>query len=257
MVYGIDKFKQYFGEYTGQYVFIGGTACFILLNDVGLDFRATKDLDMVLLIEAINEEFGITFWRFIQDGGYENKQKSIGEDQFYRFSNPSEPDFPSMIELFSRKSKNLKFEFDTGLTPIHLSESVASLSAILLNDSYYELLVQGKTIVDGYSVLSIEYILLFKMKAWLDLLERKENSEHIDSRDINKHKNDIFRLVINISPSRKVSVSDEIQNDIITFLKKITEEKIDLKNLGIRAVSIKEILDRIKKTYDIITEDTL
>jgi hypothetical protein len=253
MVYGIDKFKQYFGEYTGQYVFIGGTACFILLNDIGLDFRATKDLDMVLIIEAINEEFGTTFWKFIQDGGYEHKQKSAGEEQFYRFSNPSEPGFPSMIELFSRKSKNFKFEFETGMTPIHLSESVASLSAILLNDSYYDLLIQGKTIVDGYSVLSIEYILLFKVKAWLDLLERKENNEHIDSRDINKHKNDIFRLVINIVPSIKVSISDEIQNDITTFLKRITKESIDLKNLGIRAVSLDDILNIIKKTYGSIS----
>lgn len=253
MVYGIDKFKQYFGDYTGQYVFIGGTACFILLNDIGVDFRATKDLDMVLIIEAINEKFGIIFWRFIKDGGYENKQKSTGEDQFYRFSNPSKPGFPSMIELFSRKSMNLKFEFDTGLTPIHLSQSVASLSAILLNDSYYDLLVQGKTIVDGYSVLSIEYILLFKMKAWLDLLERKEYGENIDSRDINKHKNDIFRLVINISPSSKVYVSDEIQKDITTFLERITEERIDLKNLGIRGVSLEDILNRLKKIYGNIT----
>ncbi len=148
---------------------------------------------------------------------------------------------------------NLKFEFDTGLTPIHLSQSVASLSAILLNDSYYDLLVQGKTIVDGYSVLSIEYILLFKMKAWLDLLERKEYGENIDSRDINKHKNDIFRLVINISPSSKVYVSDEIQKDITKFLERITEERIDLKNLGIRGVSLEDILNRLKKIYGNIT----
>ncbi|MGH4122490.1 MAG: hypothetical protein ACREV6_06135 [Clostridium sp.] len=121
---------------------------------------------------------------------------------------------PSMIELFSRKSKDLKFEFETGMTPIHLSESVASLSAILLNDSY----IQGKTIVDGYLVLSIEYILLFKVMAWLDLLERKENGEHMDSRDIT------------------------------TFLKRITEERIDLKNLGIRAVSLNDILILIEPT---------
>lgn len=76
------------------------------------------------------------------------------------------------------------FHFDSVLTPIHVSESVTSLSAILLNDAYYELLVEGKTLVDGYSVLSIEYILLFKMKAWVDLLERKENGEQIDSREI-------------------------------------------------------------------------
>ena len=27
MVYGLEKFKEYFADYTNQYVFIGGTAC--------------------------------------------------------------------------------------------------------------------------------------------------------------------------------------------------------------------------------------
>lgn len=257
MVYGIDKFKEYFADYTGQYVFIGGTACYILLNDIGSSFRATKDLDMVLLIEAIDENFGIIFWKFIEDGGYVHKQKNTGEDQFYRFSNPTKTGFPIMIELFSRKSEKLKLYFDSVLTPIHVSESVTSLSAILLNDAYYELLVEGKSLIDGYSVLSIEYILLFKMKAWVDLLERKENGEQIDSRDVNKHKNDIFRLLVNISPSSKVGVSYPIKEDIIKFLDKISGEKIDLKNLGIRTVSFDELLDRIKKLYNNTTEDTL
>lgn len=54
-----------------------------------------------------------------------------------------------MIELFSRKSANLKFHFDSVLTPIHVSESVISLSAILPNDAYYGLLAEGKSLVDG------------------------------------------------------------------------------------------------------------
>ena len=28
MVHGIEKFMEYFSDFTGQYVFIGGTACF-------------------------------------------------------------------------------------------------------------------------------------------------------------------------------------------------------------------------------------
>lgn len=95
------------------------------------------------------------------------------------------------------------------------------------------------------------------MKAWVDLLERKENGEQIDSRDVNKHKNDIFRLLVNISPSSKVGVSYPIKEDIIKFLDKISGEKIDLKNLGIRTVSFDELLDRIKKLYNNTTEDTL
>ncbi|MCT4634496.1 MAG: hypothetical protein N4A76_17425 [Firmicutes bacterium] len=73
MVYGIDKFKEYFADYTGQYVFIGGTACAILLDEMGAEFRATKDLDMVLIIEEIDGEFGERFWSFIEDGKYEHR----------------------------------------------------------------------------------------------------------------------------------------------------------------------------------------
>ncbi len=249
MVQGLDKFREYFGDYTGQYVFIGGTACDVLLDDMGASFRATKDLDMVLLIEALDETFGITFWEFIEDGGYQHKHKSTGKDQFYRFSRPRSSDFPAMIELFCRKSDRMKLDFDSFLTPIHISDSITSLSAILLNDEYYELLLQGKTVVDDVSVLSIEYILLFKMKAWMELSERKKNGERIDTRDVTKHKNDIFRLLIYISPSIKVEINDEIQEDLIKFMDMILKETVNLRDLGITNVSFDELMDRIKNIY--------
>lgn len=48
MVKGIEKFREYFSDYAGQYVFIGGTACDIILGTRDVDFRVTKDLDIVL-----------------------------------------------------------------------------------------------------------------------------------------------------------------------------------------------------------------
>lgn len=248
MVYGIEKFKEYFNDYTGQYVFIGGTACDILLDEMGVPFRATKDLDMVLIIEALEESFGLKFCKFIEAGGYEHRQKSTGEEQFYRFSKPSKIEFPVMIELFSRKPE-IKLHFDSILTPIHISDSVSSLSAILLNDDYYNLLLEGKSIVEGYSVLEIEYVMLFKIRAWLDLTDRVENGEKIDSKTIKKHKNDVFRLLINVLPSSRVEVVDEINADINRFLKKIMDDKPDLKNLGIRTVSFEELVQRIRDMY--------
>ena len=62
MVHGLEKFKEYFGNHTNQCVFIGGTACAILMDELGALFRATKDLDMVLIIEALDSSFGETFW---------------------------------------------------------------------------------------------------------------------------------------------------------------------------------------------------
>jgi predicted nucleotidyltransferase len=57
MVHGLEKFKEYFGDHTHQYVFIGGTACDILMDELGVPFRATKDLDIVLIIEALDSSF--------------------------------------------------------------------------------------------------------------------------------------------------------------------------------------------------------
>lgn len=65
MVRGIEKFKEYFADYTDQYVFIGGAACVILVEDIGGKFRATKDLDTVLLVEELDDAFAIRFWEFI------------------------------------------------------------------------------------------------------------------------------------------------------------------------------------------------
>ena len=73
MVKGLDTFQKYFADYEEQYVLIGGAACDILFESNEVNFRATRDLDMVLIIEALTPEFGEKFWKFIVDGKYRNK----------------------------------------------------------------------------------------------------------------------------------------------------------------------------------------
>ena len=68
MVKGIDTFRRYFADCEEQYVLIGGAACDIIFESNDTQFRATRDLDMVLIIEALTPEFGEKFWEFIQNG---------------------------------------------------------------------------------------------------------------------------------------------------------------------------------------------
>ena len=192
MVKGMDKFREYFAEYADQYVLIGGAACDISFNESNMDFRATKDLDMVLIVEAQTKEFAQRFWEFIKQGQYRNRTGRDGKTQFYRFDKPQEDGFPVMIELFSRAAWELKPE--SVLTPVHIDDMVSSLSAILLNDAYYDLLLKESSIINGISVLKPTGLLLFKAKAWIDLKQRAEQGELIDSRNIKKHKNDILRI---------------------------------------------------------------
>lgn len=83
-----------------------------------------------------------------------------------------------MIELFRRKPYNFDLKFQTGLTPIRIEDSILSLSAILLDYIYYNILLISRKVVDGYSVIDIETVVLFKIKAWLDMKEKLENGQH-------------------------------------------------------------------------------
>ena len=248
MVKGIDVFRDYFRDYTDEYVLIGGAACDISFQDYGSDFRATKDLDMVLIVEALNSEFGERFWEFIRDGGYQNRAKSSEIPQFYRFDKPSAAGFPSMIELFARADWIL--DNRTELMPIHIDDRLSSLSAILLNASYYKLLLDGRVTVDGFSVLKPSCLIPFKAKAWIDLNQRAQAGEHVDSRDMKKHKNDIIRLASEL-PLDRCELPEEIRADMLTFiaLTEITQQ--DIRNMGIKGVTAEEIIQILLSTYNI------
>lgn len=137
MVKGLSTFREHFAGWDDRYVLIGGTAVEAALDGVGLTARATKDLDVVLLVESLDADFGHVFWDFVLAGGYEHKHRSSGEVCFYRFDKPKAPSFPSQIELFSRRSDGLTLPDNAELTPLPVADEVSSLSAILLDDDYY------------------------------------------------------------------------------------------------------------------------
>lgn len=57
-----------------------------------------------------------------------------------------------MIELFAKCPDFLKGREGIDVAPIHVDENISSLSAILLDDAYYSLFLQGIRTVDGVSV---------------------------------------------------------------------------------------------------------
>ena len=86
MAIGIEVFRKHFENFQEQYVVIGGTACELLLSDEALDFRQTRDIDMVLIVEALTKEFVEAFWDFIGKGGYEPWTRKDGEPQSHSHS---------------------------------------------------------------------------------------------------------------------------------------------------------------------------
>lgn len=252
MVTGFTKFKERFRGFENQFVVIGGTACDLIMENEELPFRATKDIDLVLIVESITSDFGKQFWEYIKEAGYEHKNKSTGEAQFYRFTSPRSKEYPYMIEIFSRNPEFITLHEDAVLTPLPIDEEILSLSAILLNETYYELLKNGQIIIDGIPVLKATCLIPFKVKAWLDLSERKAKGESVDSKNIKKHKNDVFRLAQLITADTRQILSAEIMEDMKLFLTEMKNEDIDMKSLGIRGRNKEKIIELLFKCYGIL-----
>lgn len=247
MVKGLDTFRKYFEKYEEQYVLIGGAACDIVFESNDTVFRATRDLDMVLIVEALTLKFGEKFWDFIQDGKYRNKATNGEKPQFYRFDKPEDDSFPKMVELFCRSDFELREM--TGITPIHIDDTVSSLSAILLNDDYYKVLLAGKVIADGLSVLRPEYLILFKAKAYLDLKQRKENGEKIDSDDIKKHKKDILRIAAELMLEGVTVLPETVKTDIDSFIESLEQEPFDANSLKNYGLSNQDVIDTLSRIF--------
>ncbi len=251
MVLGIDSFRKWFKGCEDQYAIIGGTACDLLMTDSGLDFRATKDIDLVLIVEAVDAEFANRFWDYVVAGGYEHRNKNTGEPQFYRFRNPQSREYPMMIELFTRKPDTISLPENAVLTPLPIDEEISSLSAILLNDDYYKFLKQGRKQISDVTILDAPYLIPFKAKAWIDLSERKAAGELVDSRNIRKHMNDVFRLseLLDQSQEHLEHMPVTVSNDMRSFIERVIREDVDLKQLGIRGKTIQSILDQLMVIY--------
>ena len=91
----------------------------------------------------------------------------------------------------------------------------------------------------------------FKAKAWLDLKERKLNGDQVDSKNIKKHKNDVFRLAQLITVNTRQVLSSEIAEDMKKFLSEIADETVDLKSLGIRGTDKQKIIDMLYLCYNL------
>ena len=249
MVIGLESFKRHFQGFENEYIIIGGTACDIIMESEGMPFRATKDIDMVLIVEALTIEFMKRFWDYIREAEYQHQNKSTGKPQFYRFTHPKNGEYPAMIELFSRKIDSFVEDPTARITPIPVDDEISSLSAILLNDEYYDFLKHGQVIIDGIPVLKAEYIIPFKAKAWLDLTDRKSKGEPVDSKSIRKHKNDVFRMAVFLTSESRVSAPEEIKQDMGEFLESMKAETIDIKSLGISGEGKDKLMELLEHCY--------
>ena len=260
MVKGLNVFREYFKGYEGSYVIIGGTACNVYEELLLQEPRATKDIDLILIVEALTDSFVNRFWDFIVAGRYTQRERGEGEamshkgrkHEYFRFLNPSDNSFPKQIELFSRNLGLMNFPADSHITPIPVSDELSSLSAILMDDDYYHFTIEQSELVEGVHYATPYSLICLKAKAFLDMRKRRIEGGRVDISDIEKHKKDVFRMAALLDSGRKVILPGKISDDMTEFIQLVSEElpgKELFKAIGNPELKAELLLERIKEVY--------
>lgn len=85
----------------------------------------------------------------------------------------------------------------------------------------------------------------------MDLSKRKKPGETIDSKNIRKHKNDVFRLTEPLAQNQGPlnDIPESVRKDMRMFFERMEAEGVDLKQSGIKGKTKEAILDQLRKIY--------
>ncbi|MBQ2786434.1 MAG: hypothetical protein IJF00_00560 [Bacteroidaceae bacterium] len=197
---GLDKFREAFKDFSDNYVIIGGTACDITMTGTEVHPRATHDIDMIIVVERMTPQYGERFWQFIREAGYrpEKSKAKEGESpkyEMYRFVDGN-PGFPEMIELLSRHPDVLGEPKGLTIEPLPIDGEQSSLSAIIMDDDYYRFTIEHSRLTDDIRHADSAALVALKARAYLNLIQDKQNGKHVNSKDIKKHRSDVLKNVV-------------------------------------------------------------
>jgi hypothetical protein len=218
MVRGLDLFRERFRSFQGFMTLIGGAACDEWFTTNGLTFRATNDLDLVIMMDDVAPAFIAAIRAFVAEGGYEISERSEGVPILYRFSDPAREDFPAKLELSSRKPDGFELSDGQKYIPISAGLGRHSLSAILLNDAYFGLIQTHHDERDGLWIANATALIPLKAHAWLNLMRAKAAGESVDSQNIKKHRADVFRLAATLPGDPGPELPASVTADLTSFL---------------------------------------
>lgn len=230
---GLEIFKEAFEAYSDNYVIIGGTACDITMQGTVVRPRATHDIDMTVIVENMTPSFAKRFWEFVKEAGYRpEKRKQIeGEPakyELYRFVD-GKTGYPEMIELLSRHPDILGEPSNLVIEPLPIDGDVSSLSAIIMDDDFYHFTIKHSKLTDGVRHADSAALVCLKTRAYLNLLQDKAESKHVNSKDIKKHRSDVLKNVVIIT-DESISAPMAIVDCVKDFVSSIRADWDTLSN---------------------------
>ncbi len=241
---GLKHFTDFFNDFSNDYVIIGGGAASACLDDEKLEFRVTKDIDMVLFTNN-SPELNKKISEYVFLGKYEVNEKTENTPRYYRFSNPEDKNFPEIVEIFAKADSEIELRKGQYIIPIQ-NDAEAQLSAILLDDEYFNLIRDNaKKSEVGFSIITPYANICLKARAFRELKERNE-----EEKKINKHRNDVLRLAQILKTGEQLKLQGRPKQDFLQIFSAVEElEEKTIRQIVGSTLSKADILDVLKKAF--------
>ena len=244
---GLSHFQEFCKDLDEHYVVVGGFATLMLLdNEIANHGKATYDIDLVLL-SSNSKEITQRIKQYVKEGEYKIQRGSVDQYQYYRFIEPKKETFAKEIELFASNENMLELDENQRIIPIDPEEGLYSLSAIMLDKEYFEMI---KNNIDKNHVApctNTQATILLKMSAFYDLKQRGDAK-------YKKYRRDILKLALLLIGNEEIILVGRMKKDFDTFLAHL-EQDIDSKmlksivdKLPVEKEQIIEILQRVFKS---------
>ena len=220
----LNGFVEHFANFRDQFVVIGGCACHELFADEALPFRVTRDIDFVLVVLALTDEFYKVFWDYVVAGEYDiyrekpKDESHPGRQYLYRFLNAKSSDYPEQLEMLTG-IRDLPHPEGREIRHFYPADGASGLSAIIMDADYYDLIQNHRTTSEkGLPTVTADVLLLLKMKAYLNLVKEKQVGRIVRSKDLLKHRNDVYHLATLLDGTFSSALPDTIRVDLRFFL---------------------------------------
>lgn len=227
---GLNHFQDYCKDLDDHYVVVGGFATLMLLDsELENHGKATFDIDLVLLTTN-SMEMTQRIKEYVKEGEYKIQISSKEQYQYYRFIEPQKNNFAKEIELFASNENSLELEDGQRVIPIDAGVGLYSLSAIMLDLEYFEMIKNNVEKKHRAPCTNVQATIMLKMSAFYDLKKR-------DDSKWKKHRRDILKLALLLTGEEKIQLVGRMEQDFDTFMEHL-ENDIDKKIL-------KSIVDKL------------
>lgn len=245
-IQGLNHFAEFFSDVNEMFVIIGGVASTVLMNQAGQEFRPTKDIDLVIIANP-SQPFTTKLKRYIEEAGYEIQEKGSGTPTFYRFRKPKNTDYPAQIEIFSKNMEQLKLVDKQHVIPVKMDPGDGRLSAILLEEEYFQLIKSNRKLIGKHSVATETAVIPLKARAYNDIKDRGENDS-----EAKKHRNDIMKLALNLEEGKRSALTGLPRKHMERYLADLSGLSVgDFKNVmkGYAAKNVSEVIEIIRSFF--------